>query len=93
MLLPSEITIIKNAVAQYSPVRIGVFGSYARNEEKPASDIDLLVHFSEPLDLLELVGIEQTLSEKLNRKVEIVTESALSERLRNSVMNDLRPLI
>lgn len=93
MLLPREIKIIKNTIAEYSPVRLGVFGSYARNEEKSSSDIDLLVHFSKPLDLLELIGIEQTLSEKLKRKVEIVTESALSKRIRGSVMNDLRPLI
>ncbi len=93
MLLPQEISIIKKVISTYNPIRLGVFGSYARNEEKPSSDIDLLVKFSEPIDLLELIGIEQSLTEKLRKKVEIVTERALSDRIRSSVMNDLRPLI
>ncbi len=93
MLQPREIAIITDTISSYNPIKLGVFGSYARNEEKPSSDIDLLVRFSEPIDLLELVGIEQSLTEKLRKKVEIVTERALSRRIRDSVMKDLKSLI
>lgn len=40
---------------------IAIFGSYVKREEKPRSDIDIIVEFSERKSLLELVGIEREL--------------------------------
>ncbi|MCK4296624.1 MAG: nucleotidyltransferase domain-containing protein [Candidatus Marinimicrobia bacterium] len=40
---------------------IAIFGSYVKREEKPGSDIDIIVEFSERKSLLELVGIEREL--------------------------------
>lgn len=74
-------------------MKLGVFGSHARNEEGPNSDVDLLVEFSRPISLLDLVGLEQTLSELLKKRVEMVTTKALSDRIRQSVMKDLRTLL
>lgn len=45
--------------------KVAVFGSYARGEEKPESDIDILAEFSETKGLLNLVRIERELSEFL----------------------------
>ena len=44
--------------------KIAVFGSYVRGEETSKSDIDIIVEFSERKSLLDLVGIEQNLSER-----------------------------
>ena len=48
---------IVSILARYRVKKIAVFGSYARGEAKPESDIDILVEFSERKSLLDLVGI------------------------------------
>ena len=58
--------------------KIAVFGSYIRGEEKPESDIDIIVEFSERKSLLELVRIERELSEDLGIKVDLLTEKFIS---------------
>ncbi len=68
----------------------GVFGSFARGEEKPESDIDILVRFNKPIGLFDFIGLEQELSGNLKRKVDLVTENALSPYIKDSVMRDLR---
>lgn len=93
MLEKEEIELIKKEFGQYNPIQLGIFGSFARNEATPDSDVDLLVTFSKPISLLDIIGIEQSLSDQLKRKVEIVTERALSKRIRTSVMRDLRIII
>ena len=82
---------IVNYLSSYEPVRIGIFGSYARNEEQEDSDIDILVRFKNTLTLLDLARIHRELSEVLGRKVDIVTEPALkNERLKHYIYNDLK---
>lgn len=93
MLEKEEIELIKKEFGQHNPIQLGIFGSFARNEATPDSDVDLLVKFSKPISLLDIIGIEQSLSDQLKRKVEIVTERALSKRIRTSVMRDLRIII
>jgi predicted nucleotidyltransferase len=48
------------------PNRIGIFGSFARGEDEPASDIDILVDFSGKITLFDLGGIKYDLSHLLN---------------------------
>jgi uncharacterized protein len=71
---------------------VGVFGSTARHEETPFSDIDLLVRFANPKSLLFLIGLERMLSERLGRKVDLVTESAVSPYLRERILHELQVL-
>ena len=70
----------------------GLFGSYARGEETPDSDIDLLVRFDKPIGLIKLVGIEYDLSDRLQKKVDLVTEGALSPYIKPHVLRDLKVL-
>jgi len=70
----------------------GLFGSRARGEERPDSDVDLLVRFNEQKGLFEMVGLEHDLSEVLNLEVDVVTEGALSPSLKFEVLKDLQPL-
>lgn len=60
---------------------IGIFGSYARGEAVPGSDLDILVEFTIRKSLLDIVGIEQELSESLGVKVDLLTEKAISPYL------------
>jgi uncharacterized protein len=88
----SEINInIINYLRPYGPERIGIFGSYARSEETPESDIDILVKFRETLSLLDLAKIHRELSHILGKDIDLVTESSLkNERLKKYIYNDLK---
>jgi len=82
---------IINYLSPYRPERIGVFGSFARQEENVDSDIDILVKFKETISLLELVRIHRELSALLGKKVDLITESALkNERIKKYIYSDLQ---
>jgi predicted nucleotidyltransferase len=72
--------------------RLRIFGSVARGEDHPGSDLDLLVEFTRPKSLLALVGIEQELEEALGRNVDLLTPAALSPYIRDQVLRDARVL-
>ncbi len=70
----------------YGVDRIALFGSYARGEQSERSDLDLLVEFSEPVDLFEFIGLELHLTDLLGIKVDLVTPDALRPLMRDSVL-------
>lgn len=75
----------------YKPVKIGVFGSFARNENTPKSDIDILINFKNTISLFQLVKFERELSELLGIKVDLVTENALKNwKLKQYIEKDLQ---
>lgn len=81
---------IINYLRPFSPERIGIFGSFARREDTPESDIDILVKFRKTISLLDLARIHRELSEILGRKVDLVTEASIkNERLKKYIYNDL----
>lgn len=67
--------------------RIALFGSVVRGEDTPRSDIDILVTLKPrserpPLGLFKWIGLEEELSEKLSRKVDLISEDGLSPYIR-----------
>jgi uncharacterized protein len=77
------------------PLKIAIFGSYARGENKEGSDLDILVHldYTYPVSLLKLVSIEQSISDALGVAVDIVTEKSLSPYLRPFIEKDLHYIL
>jgi predicted nucleotidyltransferase len=69
---------------------IGVFGSVARGEAAEQSDIDLLVEFAKRKSLLAVVKLERELSAALGRKVDLLTEAAISPYLRQGILRELQ---
>ena len=61
--------------------KIGIFGSYARGEQKETSDLDVIVEFEKRKSLLEIVGIEQELEDALGIKVDLLTRASISPYL------------
>ena len=78
--------VLAGRCQMYGVESLRVFGSAARGEEGPDSDIDLLVRFSEPKSLLELVRIEREFSEHFRRPVDLVTEGDLSPYIRDEIL-------
>lgn len=68
-----------------------VFGSVARNEARPDSDVDILVRFSKERDisLLDHIGVAQDLEDVLHTKVDLITEKSLKEHVAPNVKKDL----
>ena len=92
MLSNKQKKIILETVRPFKPEMIGVFGSYARDENRPGSDLDILIRFDQKINLLELIGIEQELSEKLGIKVDLITEKSVNPMLRPYIDRDLQLL-
>jgi predicted nucleotidyltransferase len=72
--------------------KVGIFGSMARGESTEKSDIDLLVEFSTRKSLLGMVSLERKISEAIGRKVDLLTEAAISPYLRDRIHRDLKIL-
>ena len=69
--------------------RAGIFGSYARGDQKKNSDIDILVEIDDPnMSLLDFIGIMQELKEKLKRKVDLVEYKAIKPLIKNRILNE-----
>ena len=77
---------------RYGVQELSVFGSAARGETRPESDIDLLVEFlpqAEP-GLPDHAGLMLDLSEVLGRNVDLVSKNGLKPLIRDSVIQDAR---
>jgi hypothetical protein len=74
------------------PEKIGVFGSFARDENQSTSDLDILLFLSRDnkISLLSLIDAEQKLSDALGIKVDLVTERSLNPLLRPHIEKDLK---
>ena len=74
-------------------VRAGVFGSVARGQDTPESDVDFLVEFEEGRTLLDLSGLRLDLIDLLQRDVDVATPASLHPRLRDQILAEVVPLL
>ena len=65
-----------------------LFGSVARGEAQPSSDVDLLVEFDRPVGILHFVRVRDYLQEVLGARVDLVTEDALRPEQRATIARD-----
>ncbi len=84
-----ESTLV-SILGKYGVRKIGLFGSYARGEQRRDSDMDVLVDFKERKSLLTLVRIERELSENLGIKVDLLTEQSISPYLVDRIKAELK---
>lgn len=73
-------------------VNVRVFGSVARGEDRPDSDIDLLVNLEPGRSLMDLARLLRELNTLLDHPVDVVTEAGLRSRIKNQVLKEARPL-
>ena len=74
---------------RYKVRELGVFGSYVRQEQTEASDVDVLVEFSETPSLLKFVNLENYLSDSLGIKVDLVHKSGLKPRIGERILAEV----
>ncbi|MBU1622920.1 MAG: nucleotidyltransferase family protein [Candidatus Woesearchaeota archaeon] len=75
---------------KYGVVRAGIFGSYARGEQKKKSDLDLLIEVKKKskFSLFDLVGLEMKLEQKLGKKVDLLTYNGINHRLKEMILSE-----
>lgn len=76
----------------YGVKSLGVFGSYARSESKPRSDLDLLVEFDRVPTMFEFVRLERHLSSMLRVKVDLVMKTALKLEIGKHILAEVVPV-
>ncbi|WP_367026419.1 nucleotidyltransferase domain-containing protein [Methylococcus sp. ANG] len=92
-MLLDELWLNKNRIEalarRYGARHIRVFGSVARREERPDSDVDFLVDLPRGYDLFrQRLPLTAGLENLLRRKVELVPEHELNRHIRERVMNE-----
>jgi predicted nucleotidyltransferase len=83
---------IRRIAEQHGASNVRVFGSVARGEAKPESDVDLLVDVTAETSSWFPAGLILDLERLLGRRVEIVTERGLQKDLRERVLREAVPL-
>jgi hypothetical protein len=81
--------LIESMAAQFGASRLRVFGSVARGDERPDSDVDFLVDLPQGYDLFtQRLPLTQNLEDMLHRKVELIPEHELNQYIREQVMKE-----
>jgi uncharacterized protein len=95
MISDDQKKVVVDKLSELKPLRIGIFGSYARGDENPTSDLDILVHldYSYKISLLDLVRVQENLSETLGISVDLVTDRALSPYVKPYVTQDIQYIL
>jgi predicted nucleotidyltransferase len=83
---------ILEVAARYGARNVRVFGSVARGDDRPDSDLDLLVDMGHDRSLLDLVGLAQELESLLRRRVDVLTEDSLAPSIRQRIAADAHAL-
>ena len=83
---------ILDIARQYGASKVRVFGSVARGDAQPDSDIDLLVEMESNRSLLDLGGLVMELKQLLGCSVDVVTERGLKNRIRARALSEAVPL-
>ncbi len=82
----------KSHLQKYGITEIGIFGSYVKGLETSESDVDILIDIKRPatIGLLELIEIENQLSEELNTKVDLVIKSDLKPAVGEQILQEVQ---
>jgi uncharacterized protein len=88
---------IQKILSQYKPIiqekykvsELGIFGSYVRSEQNEESDVDLLIDYEEAPSLLQLIDLENYLSDHLGIKVDVVTKRGLKPRIKERILSQV----
>lgn len=74
-------------------LRSSVFGSVARGDNRPDSDVDILVEIKRPYGLFELIGLQQRLEDALEKKVDLVPYNSIKPRIKDRIIKEQVPIL
>jgi predicted nucleotidyltransferase len=91
-LLKSKRHEILAIAARHGARNVRIFGSVARGEAGPESDLDILVEMEPGASLMDHIALMQDLEDLLGRKVDVVSDRALHWYIRDRVLAEATPL-
>jgi predicted nucleotidyltransferase len=74
---------------QYGVSQAGVFGSYARGDDHPGSDIDFLIHLGQRMDLIQFIRLKAQLQDALGKRIDLVTDDTIIPYFEPDIRKDL----
>jgi len=78
-------------LGKYEVRYAGIFGSYARGDARPDSDVDILVSLGDrPFSVWDFVGFKEELSERLQKPVDLISDKAIVPYFRDYIYRDLK---
>jgi predicted nucleotidyltransferase len=83
---------ILKLAGQYGATNVRVFGSVARGEAQPDSDVDFLMQFDEQTNIFDLVGLWQDLKDLLQREVDLIADHPSGGRIMHIARKEAVPL-
>ncbi len=90
--MTKSLSKIKNKIIpilkQNDIAKASIFGSYARGQANSKSDVDMMIEYKKKKSLLDLIGLEQELEEKIGIKFDITTYKAINYLIRDQVYKD-----
>lgn len=81
---------MKPALEKYGVKRLRLFGSVARGDDRPDSDVDLLIDFQDGVTFFEIMDVQESLEKQTGRKIDIVTPGGLHEALKEKILREAR---
>ena len=91
LLAPSRSAILELA-ARHGAEHVRVFGSVARGDAGPASDVDLVVRMANGRSLFDLIGFKLDVELLLGRRVDVLSEGGISPYLKDDILHHAVPL-
>jgi len=79
---------VRPELERYGVSSLSLFGSAARGEDRPDSDVDVLVEFGRPAGLFDFIRVRRRLEDALGRRVDLVTPDALRPTMRDDILRD-----
>ena len=83
---------LESILKSYGVTKVSVFGSFARGDADPESDLDLLVSYKPGTSLFDVIDLQDELERTLGRKVDLVSEKYIQPRLAKRIKKDIKPL-
>lgn len=84
--------VVLQLVEQHGASDVRVFGSVARGEARPDSDVDLLVKFQQRPSLWKIIGLWQALTELMGRDVSLIDENTSDDGFVSQILKEAVPL-
>lgn len=86
-------SLIRTIAKAHGARSVELFGSAARGEDRPGSDLDFMVELERGRSLLDLIGMAHDLEEVLGRKVEVMTRAGMKPRVLTEARRDAVPIV
>jgi predicted nucleotidyltransferase len=77
---------------KYGVDSIELFGSYVRAEQTKKSDLDILIAFSKPYNLWELLDVKEFLTKKMRMNVDLVPKDSVKPMLKDQILQEATPI-